>query len=74
MGILVGMNKRIPVRHTPKRAEYLKSGTSQSQHQASQTPGVAQEPSVDEIQEKKIRNILRAFSKQLAYFWRIPKK
>ena len=74
MGILAGMNKRIPTRSTPKRGEYLKSGARQSQHQATQTPGIAEEPSVDEIQEKKIRNILRDFSKHLAYFWGIPKK
>ena len=61
---------------SPKRAEKVKGETfiRQTQPQAIQAPEVAREASGDKIREERLRNILRDFSKQLAYFWGTLKK
>ena len=57
---------------SPKRAKKLKGETiiRKTRPQSTQKPRVPREASVGKIiREEKMRNILRDFSNQLAYFW-----
>ena len=64
------INARSKAKRQPQQNQWVEEAKETLFPKTTQVPEVAREASVDKIiNEEKVTNILRDFSKQLAYFW-----